>query len=88
MSVDTAAEKILSLPDKGTFFHRQMIWQADWIDTDIATYAELKAMANLWVTVQSVAPILMQCWSLNPEDEFYDKDAKRYVNQIIDALVG
>jgi hypothetical protein len=49
LSVDKTAEAILALPDKGQFVHREMIWQADWTDTDIATYAELKAMAKFWL---------------------------------------
>lgn len=49
MSIDNTVKKILELPDKETFVHREMIWQADWIDAEIGTYADLKAMARLWL---------------------------------------
>ena len=58
MSIDNTAHLILGLPDKGKFVHRKMIWQADWIDTDIATYAELKAMANLWLMREEIVKSL------------------------------
>jgi hypothetical protein len=46
---DETAQAILALPDDGKFVHRKMIWQGDWTDADIATYAELKRMATFWL---------------------------------------
>lgn len=46
---DETAQAILALPDDGKFVHRGIIWQGDWTNTDIATYAELKRMAKFWL---------------------------------------
>lgn len=86
MSIDNTAHLILGLPDKGKFVHREMIWEAGWIDTNIATYADLKAIANLWLTAQDVLPTLRKCWSQNADDAHFDSEAFELIGKLREAL--
>jgi FAD/FMN-containing dehydrogenase len=49
MTTDTARAILEKLPDDGNFSHRIYHHQTDWDDIDIGSYADLQAMARLWL---------------------------------------
>lgn len=85
MSIDNTAQKILDLPEKGSFVFRGYKWEPDWTG-EIGSYADLKALARLWLRVGEVLPQLSMCWSLDPSDEHFDNEAYQQVRKLFEAM--